>query len=125
MPGRGNDSFRGASMTGTGREVQFADGDSGRSINRDKRRRTQCRLQAPERSLNRTDWRRADDCYGAHTVHRGSRRHRQQPLQSGLHGQSKPYVWAQPRLASIPGSSLSYAKANAELTAMRKRELGK
>lgn len=63
-----------------GREVQFADGDSGRSINLDKRRRTQCRLQAPERSLNRTDWRRADDCYGAHTVHRGSRRHRQQPL---------------------------------------------
>lgn len=46
-------------------------------------------------------------------------------LQSGLHGQSKPYMWAQPRLVSVPGSSLSYAKANAELTAMSKRELGK
>ena len=64
-------------------------------------------------------------CFVLVRVSRTATTGRPEALQSGLHGQSKPCMGAQPRLVSVPGSSLGYAKANAELTAMSKRGLGK
>jgi len=95
-----------------GRNLQVTDSDSGRSISLDRPRRDQCRQQARERSPHLVDRRRADDRYAAHTVHRGSRRHRPQPLRCGTSRTDVQLRCAGPRvLQQQTGSTIRDAPA--------------
>jgi len=67
-------------ITASGREYQFAVGDSGRSGDVSAARRARRLLHIHQRSLSMRDQRQADDCCVGVTVHRGRTDHRPQPL---------------------------------------------